>query len=87
MDVPPDKFGPLGLTFDDVGLMPAASDVLPGEAATAARLTREITVRRPLAAVSHQLAGGLRSPWATPDVRPSQSCRRGLDWSASPRPG
>ncbi|MFL6127832.1 MAG: IMP dehydrogenase [Mycobacteriales bacterium] len=48
MDVPPDKFAALGLTFDDVLLLPAASDVLPGDADTSARLTREITVRIPL---------------------------------------
>jgi IMP dehydrogenase len=48
MDVPQDKFASLGLTFDDVLLLPAASDVLPGDAATTARLTREITVQVPL---------------------------------------
>ena len=49
MDVPlPDKFAPVGLTFDDVLLLPAASGVLPGEADTTARLTRAITVRVPL---------------------------------------
>ena len=49
MDVSlPDKFAPVGLTFDDVLLLPAASDVMPGEADTTARLTREITVRVPL---------------------------------------
>jgi IMP dehydrogenase len=48
MDVPPDKFAALGLTFDDVLLLPAASDVLPGDADPTARLTREITVRVPL---------------------------------------
>jgi IMP dehydrogenase len=49
MDVSlPDKFATIGLTFDDVLLLPAASDVMPGEADTTARLTREITVRLPL---------------------------------------
>ncbi|HYT10636.1 MAG TPA: IMP dehydrogenase [Mycobacteriales bacterium] len=49
VDVPfPDKFAQLGLTFDDVLLLPAESDVLPGEADTAARLTRELSVRVPL---------------------------------------
>ena len=48
MDVTPDKFALLGLTFDDVLLLPAASDVLPGDADTTARLTREIMVRVPL---------------------------------------
>ncbi len=44
----PDKFGPLGLTFDDVLLLPAASEVLPSEADTGARLTRRLSVRVPL---------------------------------------
>jgi IMP dehydrogenase len=49
MDVSlPDKFATIGLTFDDVLILPAASDVTPGEVATTARLTREITVRVPL---------------------------------------
>jgi IMP dehydrogenase len=37
-----------GLTFDDVLLLPAESDVMPSDADTSARLTREITVRIPL---------------------------------------
>jgi IMP dehydrogenase len=49
MDVSlPDKFATIGLTFDDVLLLPAASDVTPGEVDTTARLTREISVRVPL---------------------------------------
>jgi len=44
----PDKFGLLGLTFDDVLLVPAVSDLTPGESDTAARLTRNLTVRIPL---------------------------------------
>jgi IMP dehydrogenase len=49
MDVShPDKFATIGLTFDDVLLLPAASDVTPGEVDTTARLTREITVHVPL---------------------------------------
>jgi IMP dehydrogenase len=49
MDVSlPEKFAPVGLTFDDVLLLPSASDVMPGEADTSARLTREITVQLPL---------------------------------------
>ncbi|MGE5288370.1 MAG: IMP dehydrogenase [Micromonosporaceae bacterium] len=42
------KFAPPGLTFDDVLLLPAYSAVLPAEADTAARLTRNITLRIPL---------------------------------------
>ena len=44
----PDKFLPLGLTYDDVLLLPGETDVIPSEVDTAARLTREITLRVPL---------------------------------------
>ena len=37
-----------GLTFDDVLLVPAHSDVLPGEVQTRTRLTREIPLNIPL---------------------------------------
>jgi IMP dehydrogenase len=43
-----DKFAGLGLTFDDVLLLPAASDVLPAEADTATRLSRSVTLNIPL---------------------------------------
>ena len=43
-----DKFAPPGLTFDDVLLLPAASDVLPAEADTRTRITRRISLRMPL---------------------------------------
>jgi IMP dehydrogenase len=42
------KFAGLGLTFDDVLLLPAASDVLPAEADTSTRLSRNITLQIPL---------------------------------------
>ena len=38
----------LGLTYDDVLLLPDASDVVPSEVDTATRLTRNITLRIPL---------------------------------------
>jgi IMP dehydrogenase len=44
----PAKFAPLGLTFDDVLLLPAASDILPSEASTATRLSRSIMLHTPL---------------------------------------
>jgi IMP dehydrogenase len=44
----PAKFAPLGLTFDDVLLLPAASDVVPGEVDTSSRLSRSVTLRIPL---------------------------------------
>ncbi|MGI8328597.1 IMP dehydrogenase [Actinomadura scrupuli] len=42
------KFLPPGLTFDDVLLLPAYSDLQPGEADTRTRLSRGITLRIPL---------------------------------------
>jgi IMP dehydrogenase len=42
------KFGPPALTFDDVLLLPAHSDILPSEADTASKLTRGITLAVPL---------------------------------------
>ena len=43
-----DKFASPGLTFDDVLLLPAASDVLPAEADPSTRITRRISLRMPL---------------------------------------
>ena len=39
---------PLGLTFDDVLLKPAASSIVPSQADTRSRLTREITLNIPI---------------------------------------
>ena len=44
----PDKIAMLGLTFDDVLLLPAASDVVPATADTASQLTRKIRLKVPL---------------------------------------
>ena len=44
----PEKFGYLGLTFDDVLLVPAESDVVPSEVNTASWVTRNIAVQLPL---------------------------------------
>jgi IMP dehydrogenase len=44
----PAKFATLGLTFDDVLLLPGPTDVIPSEADTTARLSRNISVRIPL---------------------------------------
>jgi IMP dehydrogenase len=44
----PEKFGRVGLTYDDVLLLPAASDVIPSAADTTTRITRNITLRVPL---------------------------------------
>ncbi|MDQ2796314.1 MAG: IMP dehydrogenase [Actinomycetota bacterium] len=39
---------PLGLTFDDVLLLPGETDVIPSEVDTTSRFTREVTLRIPL---------------------------------------
>ncbi len=44
----PDKFAPLGLTYDDVLLLPGETDVIPSEVDTSTRLTRGISLRTPL---------------------------------------
>jgi IMP dehydrogenase len=44
----PDKFAALGLTYDDVLLLPGQSDLAPSEIDTTSRLTREISLRVPL---------------------------------------
>jgi len=44
----PPKFAMLGLTFDDVLLLPAESDVVPGAADTSTRLSRRVQLRVPL---------------------------------------
>jgi len=44
----PAKFATLGLTFDDVLLLPGESDIVPGEADTTARVTRNIVAHIPL---------------------------------------
>jgi len=48
MEAFPEKFAPLGLTYDDVLLLPDASDVVPSDVDTATRLTRNITLQIPL---------------------------------------
>ena len=43
-----DKFGMRGLTFDDVLLIPAASDILPNQVELKTQLTRDITLNIPM---------------------------------------
>ncbi|GGE82657.1 IMP dehydrogenase [Mycetocola zhadangensis] len=43
-----DPFGFVGLTYDDVLLLPGHTDVIPSEAETFSRLTKRITVATPL---------------------------------------
>jgi IMP dehydrogenase len=47
-DALPPKFAALGLTYDDVLLLPGETDVVPTEVDTTSRLTREISVAVPL---------------------------------------
>src|SRR5699024_11806762 len=44
----PDPFAKLGLTYDDVLLLPGYSELAPGELDTTSRLTRGINLRTPL---------------------------------------
>jgi len=44
----PEKFATLGLTYDDVLLLPGYSDLAPSDIDTTSRLTREISLRVPL---------------------------------------
>ena len=44
----PEKFAALGLTYDDVLLLPGETDVIPSEVDTTTRLTRDLTLRTPL---------------------------------------
>ncbi|MGH3496706.1 MAG: IMP dehydrogenase [Nocardioidaceae bacterium] len=44
----PEKFAALGLTFDDVLLLPGETDMAPADVDTTSRLTREISVAVPL---------------------------------------
>ncbi|MGV0635817.1 IMP dehydrogenase [Mycolicibacillus trivialis] len=44
----PNKVATLGLTFDDVLLLPAASDVIPATADTSSQVTRKIRLKVPL---------------------------------------
>jgi IMP dehydrogenase len=44
----PDKFADLGLTYDDVLLLPGYSDLAPSDIDTTSRITREISLRAPL---------------------------------------
>ena len=43
-----DPFGFIGLTYDDVMLLPGHTDVIPSEADTSSRLTRRVRVATPL---------------------------------------
>src|SRR5690242_21041325 len=44
----PAAFAPMGLTYDDVLLLPGYSDLAPSDIDTTTRLTRELSIRSPL---------------------------------------
>src|SRR5919108_6444332 len=48
----PPKFAKEGLTFDDVLLLPAESNVLPNQVSTRTRLTRRIELQIPIASAA-----------------------------------
>jgi len=48
MSEDPETFAPLGLTYDDVLLLPGETDVVPSDVDTTSRLTRELSIRVPL---------------------------------------
>ena len=69
----PPKFAKEGLTFDDVLLLPAESNVLPGEVSTAARLTPKITLSIPI--VSAAMDTVTEAPLADRDGPPRRHRR------------
>ena len=79
-----DKFGLLGLTYDDVLLLPAESDVIPSNVDTATRLTREISVAVPL--VSSAMDTVTEARMAICDGA-SRRCRRLASEPVDRRPG
>jgi len=76
------KFGPPALTFDDVLLLPAHSEILPGDADTATRLSRRITLRLPLVSSAMDTVTEARMAIASR----SRTRRTRSTWSSAPRP-
>ena len=60
-----DKFGKQGLTFDDVLLIPAHSDVLPRDVDVRTHLTQNVTLNIPImsAGMDTVTEAEMRSPW------------------------
>ena len=84
VDGVPGKFATLGLTYDDVLLLPGASEVLPNAVDTSSRISRNVRVNIPLLSavlglplvlLAAQLSYGRHKPWF-PDWLTSQSFPR-----------
>ena len=90
----PTKIAMLGLTFDDVLLLPAASDVVPANVDTSSQLTKRIRLRVPPQRLERVLARGLtvsvrsnergRANLRTSVVRTSRTVARGVRTKALP---
>ena len=92
----PPKFAMLGLTFDDVLLLPAESDVVPSAVDTSTQVTRRVRLRVPLVsspmdtvtesrmAIAMARAGRHRRAAPQPVARRSRPRRS--RWSSGPRP-
>ena len=77
----PPKFAMLGLTFDDVLLLPAESDVTPGGADTSTQLSRRVRLKVPLVSspmdtVTESRRGDLGDRTVIPAVRQQGDRRR-----------
>src|ERR1019366_8431037 len=59
-------FAALGLTFDDVLLLPGATEVIPSEADTSARLSRNISLKLPLVSAAMDTVTEARMAIAMP---------------------
>src|SRR5699024_3062490 len=59
---PADPFGFTGLTYDDVLLLPNATDVIPADADTTTQLTRRVSINLPI--ISAAMDTGTESPLA-----------------------
>ena len=60
-DVFPPRFAKEGLTFDDVLLIPAESDVLPDHVDTGTQLTRNLRLNIPICSAPMDTVRNLRS--------------------------
>ena len=79
VDGVPGKFATLGLTYDDVLLLPGASEVLPHAVDTSSRISRNVRVNIPLLSGEKRNASSTRCP----ETCTATSRRCSLSW----RPG